>query len=266
MGKYARVAATLYKAQMVYRFDVAMTALEIVGKLVAAWVLWGALFATRETIAGFDFRRMFSYYVFASFLAALDNSNGVKRELFDRIRDGSFTKFMVIPARPELHFLAQSLGASAYYALYSVAVTAACALAFPVPLSVSRDPAAWLLALAMLPLGLAFMCFFRFLVGIVTLKSGDAVSMLIHMEGNLVALATGAIVPLALLPAPLLGALRWLPFTYVAYTPAMLLSGQATAGDGLLGLGVLAAWAAAAWAACRAVYARLRKNYDGAGV
>lgn len=120
MKKYLEVAKILFKAQIVYRFDVAMTALATIGAVLFAWILWGAAFSGREAIGGYTFQTMLSYYVVSSFISSFEKSNGICFEVSERIRGGTFSKYMAIPANPQLHFLSQSLGASAYYAMFSV--------------------------------------------------------------------------------------------------------------------------------------------------
>ncbi|MDR3121273.1 MAG: ABC-2 family transporter protein [Clostridiales bacterium] len=274
MKKYLAIAKTLFKAQIVYRFDVLMTALGTVWRVVFAWILWGAVFAAPAaasgaaaslTIGGFTFQEMLGYYVVASFLASLDLSGGVSGEVSTRVRDGSFSKYMVIPASPQFHFLAQNLGASAYYAAFSVAVACACAFFFRVQPVHANSPAQLLLALLILLPGLAFMVCYHFFVGILAFKFQD-VGFFLHVQGNLIEFATGAIVPLALLPEGAMAVIRFLPFPYVTYMPAMLICGRAGVAEGLFGLAVVAVWLAVILFVNRCTYRRLRIKFDGVGV
>lgn len=77
MRKYLAVTSTLFKAQLVYRFEVAMTAVSSVGTVLFAWVLWGAAFSERTAIGGFTYQDMLSYYVISSFIVSIDKSNNV---------------------------------------------------------------------------------------------------------------------------------------------------------------------------------------------
>lgn len=98
MKKYLEVAKILFKAQIVYRFDVAMTALATIGAVLFAWILWGAAFSGREAIGGYTFQTMLSYYVVSSFISSFEKSNGICFEVSERIRGGTFSKYMAIPA------------------------------------------------------------------------------------------------------------------------------------------------------------------------
>jgi ABC-type uncharacterized transport system permease subunit len=69
-----------------------------------------------------------------------------------------------------------------------------------------------------------------------------------------------------LLPETAVAVLRFLPFTHVVYTPAMLLCGQSSAAEGLFGLAVIAAWTAFMPIAAQFAYNHLRVKYDGVGI
>jgi ABC-2 type transport system permease protein len=265
MKKYLAVAKIFFKVQIIYRFDVALTAAAGLGRVLAAWVLWGVVFAGRERVGGFTFQGMLSYYVVCSFLASIEVSAGVCGEVSQRIRGGTFSKYMVIPAKPLLYFVFQGLGASGYYALFSILAAGFCTLVFRVGLTLAADPPALLAAVLMILLGLLFMNVYQFLIGILTFKFQD-MGFFTHVQGPLLSFFTGTLVPLALLPEAALKVLRFLPFTYVTYTPAMLLTGQATAGEGCLGLAVLSVWTAALYVVGQWAYHRLRIKFDGVGI
>jgi len=265
MKKYIAVAKILFKAQIVYRFDVAMTAIATVGRVLFAWIMWGAVYAGRETIGGFTFQAMLSYYLVSSLLTSLEMSSGVSGEVSSRIRGGTFSQFMVIPSSPQLHFMAQNFGAAGYYAIFAVMATAISGLLFGVNLSLSPDIGALLCALAMVPLGLVFMVGYQFFFGVLAFKFQD-IGFFWHLQGSIFALITGTIFPLSLLPGGVLAVLKFLPFTYVTYAPAMLITGQMGVHEGLWGLLILAIWTAGMMLTGRATYHRLRVKFDGVGI
>jgi hypothetical protein len=78
--------------------------------------------------------------------------------------------------------------------------------------------------------------------------------------------AMGGIVPLALLPGGVMQVFRFVPFTHVVYTPAMLLMGKVTIHEGLMGFAVLAVSAALMAAINHAAFRHLRVRYDGVGI
>ncbi len=265
MRKYIAVAKILFKAQIVYRFDVAMTALATIGKVLFAWILWGTVFSGRETVGGFTFQAMLLYYLVSSLLASLDMSSGVSGEVSGLIRAGTFSRFMVIPSSPQLHFLAQNFGAVGYYAIFAVLATLLSCFVFGVQMEFSHDVWTLLCAIVMIPLGLVFMVSYQFFIGVLAFKFQD-ISVFWYLQRNVIALITGALFPLSFLPDTVQYVLRFLPFTYVTYTPAMLINGRLGWQQGIFGLLVLAVWTTGMLLIGNATYRRLRVMYDGVGV
>ena len=265
MKKYLAVAKAFFKAQIVYRFDVAMTALATVGRVLFAWILWGAVFSGRETVGDFTFGGMLSYYLVSSFLTSLEMSSGVSGEVSSRIKDGTFSRLMVIPSNPQLHFIAQTFGSAGYYAIFAVIATVLSGLLLSANLSLAQDAWTLLCALTMILLGLVFMVVYQFFIGVLAFKFQD-IEFFWHLQGSITAFVTGTIFPLVLLPDSILSVLKFLPFTYVTYMPAMLIIGQTGVQEGLFGLLVLAIWVAGTLLIGRATYHRFRVKFDGVGV
>ena len=269
MSKYIAVAKIHFKAQLAYRFEVMMTALSTIWRVVFAWILWGAIFAARDEVGGFTHQAMLSYYLISSFFATMDVSGGVSGgmcgEICGRIKDGTFSKFMVIPSNPQLHFLSQTLGSSAYYGLFALLAAVVSAFIFRINPSITTDPAAILLAVSMFLLGIVFMNGYQFFLGIWAFKLQDTL-FLTHLLTDVVYFLKGEMIPLSLLPAVFERALRFLPFTHTLYTPAMLLIGKLDVYEGLLRFTVLAVWTFGIMVVSQIVYGRLRRKYEGVGI
>jgi ABC-2 type transport system permease protein len=254
-----------FKMRIVWRFDVAMTVLATVSRILAAWILWRAIFEGKDFVNGFTFEAMLSYYIVCSILSSVDFSNNISNEVSNLILDGKFSGHMVTPMNPMLFFSMMSGGESAFHLGFSLAAAALCAFAFGVDIVLAADIAAILLAAAMMAAGLAFMAFYQYFIGILAFKFLD-INFIKHTLWSMHGFITGALIPLSLLPAPVFSALRLLPFAHVVYTPAMLLTGQIDAGEGLIGFAVLAAWTAAMAGVAQSAYRRLRIKYDGVGI
>jgi len=265
MRKYMAVAKILFKAQTAYRFDVIMTAVSTIWRVAFAWILWGAIFTGRDEVGGFTFQAMLSYYVINSFWAAMDLSDSVSSEVSNRIREGTYSKFIVIPSHPQLHFLSQTLGASAYYGIFAALAAGASALVFKVNLLFTADPAKILLAVTLFLLGTVFMNSYQFFVGIWAFKFQD-INFLLYTFPAIVQFFKGEFVPLTLLSPGFTDALRFFPFTHVSFTPTMLLAGRMELSDGLIGLAVLSAWTVGMMAISQLTYQRLRTKYEGVGI
>ena len=265
MKKYLAVGKILFKAQFAYRFDVIMTAVSIVWRIIFALILWGAIFTNRESVGGFTYQEMLSYYMISSFFAMMDMSNGVLGEISGRIKEGSFSKFMIIPSSPQLHFLSQTLGASAYYGIFIVIAMVVSALVFRIDIMLTFDLSRLLLAVVVFLVGTVFMNSYQFLLGIFVLKYQDT-NFTMHLLPNIVSFFSGELVPLSLLPGAFVTALRIFPFTHVVYTPTMLVIGRMDLREGLAGCALLLVWTLGMAIVSQLTYDRLRKQYEGVGM
>ena len=264
MKKYIAIAQILFKAQIIYRFDVAMTALETIGRVLFAWLVWGAIFEGREVVGGFGFEAMLMYYVISSFLSSLDKSWVIGEEVSSRIRGGTFSKFMVIPAHPQAHFLAQTFGATAYYALFALPVAVFSGFVFGASGNVGQAVNV-VLGITMIPLGMVFMVTYHYLIGLMAFKFQD-VWVFRYCQSAVVQFAQGGFVPLNLLPVMALGVLQLLPFPHVVYTPTMLLMGKMDLQEGLFSFCMLVVWTSVMLVVAYLTYNRLRNKYDGVGI
>jgi len=265
MRKYLEVFRWSFKMQIVWRFDVAMTMVATIGRIVAAWILWSAAFSGKELVGGFTFEAMLSYYIIGSFLASLDMSNQISSEVSYLIKDGGFSKHMVTPMNPFGFFGYMIAGESAFHFAFSLIAAAVCAVLFRIKIVITPDITGLLLGGGMAFLGLLFMVGYHYLIGILAFKFLD-IGFFLHVQGSIISFATGALVPLSLLSGTVVGVLRFLPFTHVVFTPAMLLTGQISVDEGLFGAGVLLVWVAVIVFMGQTTYRRLRVRYEGVGI
>lgn len=264
MKKALEIAKQAFKAQLSFRFDILASALITLSKILFAMIVWGAIFGTRETVSGFTLQGMITYYIISAILAQLDMSDGIGGEVAGRIRDGTFSKYMVVPVGVFRHFLWQTLGTAAIYLLFNLLAVLLWVFVFGLEFAVAASPAIWGLAALMVALGLVFMAQLNFFIGLLAFKFLDVGTFLMIKE-NIVAFITGTIVPLALLPAGLVSAMRVFPFYYVTYLPSMLLIGrnEAEAAPGVL---ILLGWVLLLCVVNTVAYRVLRKRYEGVGI
>jgi ABC-2 type transport system permease protein len=251
--------------QIVWRFDVAMTMAATTGRIAAAWIVWRTIFGTITAVNGFSLSAMLSYYVIGSIVSSIDFSHQISGEVSDLIRAGRFSGHMVTPMNSLLFFGSMTAGESAFHLGFSLFAALVCTAVFGINITVTNDAPSLLIALGMILLGLEFMACYHYFIGILTFKFLE-IGFFMHIQGSIIAFATGSLVPLSLLPETALSVLRFLPFTHVVYTPAMLLCGQMNTAEGLFGLAVIAAWTALMPVIAQYAYRRLRIKYDGVGI
>jgi ABC-2 type transport system permease protein len=264
MNKYLEISKITFKAQLSWRFDIAVNVVFTIAKILFAYILWQGIFDHRSMVAGFTFDSMLSYYIINSFLSQLDMSDKVSDELSNRIRTGTFSKYMVIPVNIQGYFIAQTAGASVFYLIFNLIAAVVWIFIFGIRFTFTTN--AWLIlaALLFILLGLIFMIQLNYFLGLLTLKFQD-IYLFLMIKNNLVAFIAGTLIPLALLPELVLQVMRFFPFYYCSYLPSMLLIGRNGEEIGY-GLIMLTTWVLIFMVINKIAYGRLRVRYDGVGI
>ena len=264
MRKYIEVIKIQMKNELAWRYDIFFQMFFTITKVLFAYLLWGMIFREKTAVAGFTFHGMLSYYIISSFLSQLEISSGISEEITARIRNGTFSKFMVLPMNTEGYFIAQETAVVLFYLLFDLAAAAVWIFVFRIRFVFTADPVLILSALLMVLLGLFFMVQLNYFLGLLTLRF-EEISTFLMIKNNLMSLATGAIVPLALFPEQAVSCMKLLPFYYVTYLPSMLLTGRC-ASEALPGLLLLAGWCAALQLLIAVTWKQYRTKYDGVGI
>lgn len=262
--KYKETAYMNLKAQLAWRADVIFNMLFTIAKILFAYLIWGTIFKQRDTVSGFTFHGMLSYYIISSFLSQLEMSEGISGEIFWRIRNGTFTNYMVLPMSTEGYFIAMEIGVVLFYLVFDFLAAVIWIFLFQIRFVFTLDPLIIICAVVMILLGLLFMVQFNYYLGILTLKYQE-INTFLMIKNHLIMLVTGTIVPLVLFPETVVNLIRCLPFYYVTYLPSMLLTGRCY-DEALPGLGILAAWCVGIQILISVTWERYRKKYDGVGI
>lgn len=264
MRKYMEIASVHFRAQLIWRADTVFQMLFTVTRIIFAFVLWGAVFEGKETISGFTFDSMLSYYVVSSFLAQIELSGGISGEISARIRNGTFSGYMVLPMNMEGYFLAMEAGVAAFNVLFDLFAAGIWVVLFGIHFVFTADAGTIVCAALMVFLGLLFMVQLNFYLGLLTLRF-EEISTFLMIKDNLVSLVTGTIIPLVLLPEGLTAFMRFFPFYYVTYLPSMLLTGR-NGEEAVRGVFLMAGWCIFMELVNRRTYQTYRLKYDGVGI
>lgn len=252
------------KTQLVWRADVIFNMLFTISKILFAYLLWGIIFRDREMVGEFTFHGMLSYYIVSSFFAQLEMSAGISNEIHNRLRNGTFSKYLVIPAGIERYFMAMEFGVVLFYLAFDFAAAAVWVFIFRIHFAFAGEWRVILCAFFMAALGMFFMVQLNYFLGILTLRF-EGIGTFLMIKNNLMSLVTGSIVPLALFPETAVGILRLLPFYYVTYLPAMLLTGKCQE-EAVRGIVIIGCWCVLMQFAIWAAWKRYFTKYDGVGI
>jgi len=266
LGAYAAVARASLADALAFRADAFLGLAMGAVRVALALLLWTAVFDGRPRVGGMSLGMMASYYLVAIFTFQFNQSSRVAGELAAEIREGRFAKYLARPVDPLAWFLAASAGRSAFQAAAAVVAAIASALlclAVDASIFAPLDPVGLLAACPVVLAGMLALALVNFMTGILAFAFQDIQAFQVGKD-CVVEFLSGALIPVALLPAGLRGALSLTPFPALASLPADLMLGRGfEAFPGALGR--LAAWDLVLFIAARALYARLSPRYEEMG-
>lgn len=264
MRKYKEIAKIYLKTQFVWRTDVVVQMILTVTKIMFAYLLWGIIFKQKDSIAGFTFQGMLSYYIISSFLSQLDLSGKISEDMTNRIRGGTMSNFLVLPVNVRRYYIAMEAGMVSFYIGFDLLAMFLWVILFRIHFAITNNLAFIGMAVMIEALGMYFIIQLNYYLGILTLKY-EEISTFLMIKNNLMSLVTGSIIPLALFPEQVLKIMKLLPFYYVTYLPAMLLSGRC-GEDAISGVVILLAWILGFSVLIRRSFKKYRLKYDGVGI
>lgn len=264
MMKQLQVAKITWKSMLAYQADTWLGAAVSGFRVLLSFLLWRAIFSGRAEVAGYTLSMMVTYYLVASMLSRLQYQDALAWQLSAEVREGSFSKYLIRPMPVISFFLGAGLGNWSFLILVNGGALLLWSAIFSrwavLPAGL---PDRWWLVL-LIPLGGLCMFLFNHLIALLSLKYQDVGGLLI-MKGGMIEFLSGALVPLNLLPAVLVGVLKITPFYYIVFYPASLCLGTHNEPPILAAL-ILLFWCLVFYAAGQAWFIHARKHYEGVGI
>lgn len=218
-----------------------------IGEIMSSFIMffvWRAVFDSsgETTFRGFTMEDMV-VFLFISFLTGYLTYSDGAFAVGEEIRDGSIAMRMIRPCSFEMSFLFQELGNRifSFAALFAPFVLGVEIYRFAVSGEVRFN--AGYFALYLLSVMIAYMISFYFNVcyGFMAFFFKNLWGTTLIKE-TLVNFLSGAMIPLAFLPAGLATVLNILPFASLSYTPVMIYMGMYSAGEILWHMGLQLFW------------------------
>jgi ABC-2 type transport system permease protein len=239
LSAYPAFTATAFQARLAYRNQVWAS---VFGELVSTFAyiaVWTAAFAGAGSVAGVSLHEMVTYVLIAGPLLHW-RTDRLINELGESVRSGDVTVFLLKPFQYPGFLAANHFG---QYAFDQVVITLPVALV--VAMSVGLlPPASHFHGLMFVPFAiLSWLMLFTLacLAGLLAFWLMTVFALEWFLRG-IMALASGAIVPLWFMPAPLATVFGYLPFAWVSYYPSAVYLGKLDAIQSWLHLGLGLVW------------------------
>lgn len=227
-----------------------------VGNLVVpitSLLVWqAALTAGADLPVGDDF--LVPYFLLVSVVNML-TSSWTAFYLAESIRDGSLNRWLIRPASTHLDAVTNNIGEKVVKLVLIAPLIAVLALVFADRFSLPSDAGRWLLFAVAVVLAAGLRLALDILIGSLDVQG------FIRAQAVITPVLSGAVVPLALMPADLAWLTALQPFRFVVSFPMEVLLTSTTVGGFALQVG----WVAVAVAVAAAVWGLGLRSYSAAG-
>ena len=263
------ILRTCIEERLVYRADFMLGTLFRFLPIITQIFLWAAIFGVgtsnaQGTIQGYGYRDMVAYYLLAMVARAFSSMPGLASGIARDVRDGQIKKYLTQPIDLLGYLFWHRI---AHKLVYYVIATLPFALVFWLCRSYFPGwPDSFTIAAFCLSLVLGFLLGFLIeaLIGLISFWFLEVSSLLfIYMMLNY--FLSGHMIPLDLLPDSVNNVIQFLPFKYLAYTPAAIMLGRYSHPELIHELSIAASWIVVLFIANRIAFARGVKRYGAFG-
>jgi ABC-2 type transport system permease protein len=254
------------RRRMSYRADFWISVVSSLAvRIGVSWFIVKAVFegSGRPTIAGFDAKEMFLYYVAVILVGKLVQTTELEQGISQDIYEGGLTRYLLYPVPYGVVKYVQQLGAMGP-ALLQILLFGAW---IPFVVGFPREVSAAGIAMGIGAIALANLLQFliTFPIQLIAFWADNVWSLMI-MHRFASALLGGMLLPLALFPDNVRLVMEALPFRYLFAFPVETLMGRVSPAQWGIGMGVGLAWCVITAMTGRAVWRRGTLQYTGVGI
>jgi ABC-2 type transport system permease protein len=243
LTKYRHVFLVGLQSNLVYRWNFLIRGFFSLARLAVVFILWGAAYAGVTQIGGYSVGQTFTYFTVLIALQFMIGAFNEDYQIGEEIRNGLINQFLLKPINYYLYRFTVFLAARA---VSGVLVLVPLLAIFPLIrgyLTFPGDPWRLLVGVPALVLGAMIQFTLAYCFGLLAFWFLEIQGFVI-LSFAAETLLSGQIFPLDLLPPALFQVAQYLPFYYMMYFPAAIITGRLGASAALGGLAVAAAWVA----------------------
>lgn len=247
---YAAIAAMQPKLALAYRAwfwtNIVLTAIAM-----AIYVFfWRAVYADTSTIAGLDVQQTINYILLAQIFLPIGEIS-LFWEFGYNLREGQIAIELLRPVSLLANFYTQYISGLFAFLTWNIPMAVVATVFFG--LRWPSDPQIWLIFLVTVVLARTVLYFFDWIMASLTFYTTEIWGLGVLLNG-LGLFASGALLPLVMMPGWLQTVLHALPFAQVIYVPIGLLSGILPASEAPRIWLVQLAWIAGLWLVSQAIF------------
>ncbi len=262
--RYTTIFSAFWQRGLLYRNTILGYRLGEITELLVMILLWSRLFEGQTLIQGYTKPEMITYFLLGSLFSIAVRSYA--RDSISRdIRDGGLSALLTKPMSYLKFLTAREFGRMSLPTILSLLTSIVVIVPFSYLIIAPPSTMHIMIIIAMLILALITEFLISYLIGFITFWTDDT-DAVFDVIGRVKKFFSGGYFPLSLMPAALITASIWLPFSYSFFVPTQLYLGKMTTLQGLQGLGIQAGWIILLYILVRVVYKRGVKRYEGINI
>jgi len=221
MKLYVTLVKGAFMENIVYVFSVFFTLVGNLLYIVLVFFLWKGIYGNEESIHGMTFNEVFVYLALASSILVLFH-NFTDWVMANQIRDGSIIIYLLKPLSYRTQLMTHALG----FALFNALLITIPSLVVILIVFHSSIPIGFNVVLFPISLACAFVLSFIFdyMIGLTAFYT-ESIWGISTAKDVIVALLSGALIPLQFFPDNLQHILLLLPFQAIYYIPLHIITG-----------------------------------------
>ncbi len=259
--KYLTSASMEVQAAAQFRMNFFLSILVEALPLIGLLYLWIFLFDARGEMYGYSAAGVITYYIIGTAVAGWLPT--VWWEVSDNIRDGSLTRFLVLPMSYLGYYFSREMASQLVYFSMTLAVLLPVGVLLH-PYLVLAVPVNLLLFIASLLVGFCLTFMMQSCIHLLAFWF-DSVTGFLSVFYLISAFLSGAFFPLDFLPEPLLRIITILPFHYLRFTPLQIYLGNLEVASALVSLAGAAAYTIIFYLAAGTLWRRGASRYAAPG-
>jgi ABC-2 type transport system permease protein len=264
--KYTNILRASLKERMAYRADFLLGTVLRFLPMITTILLWNKVYdgSGQKVQAGFDRSEIIAYLLLVNISRMFSSMPNLAGGIARDIREGTLKRYLIQPVDLIGYLISYRVAHKLAYIVTSALPYAL--LFFLCRGYFERFPDMLTFGAFLLSLVLSFLVgfFFEVCVGMVGFWFLEVTSIL-YIVMTLNFFISGQMLPLDMLPEPWVTILKWLPFQYMAYFPAVVFLGKVQGFELAKGLAAEAAWALAFLILARALYRLGLRRYSAFG-
>lgn len=267
MKKYIEVIKTNMQISFMYKWNVVITSLMNVFRVISEIVFWQILFSTSgsEKMYGYTLNQLITYYIFMYIIGAITGMGSTGYKIAEDIKTGTLTNILLKPISCIKYYFSEVMGQKIVQLLVSLVIFIPIFICYASSVSNKIN----LFQLILFPVAIIFALvltyFINLLISFLAFWLTEVTSFF-FVKDLVLDLLSGRVFPIDIMPTGILRVLNLLPFAYCTFFPINILTKDLTVLKLISGLGMQLGWILVIYIMARIVWKKGIKKYTGIGM